>query len=75
MVKQNHLYFIWIIVALVIGSIVTFVITQQVYNQKINTISAEKSNFQIGLSDKEKLLTDKETIIEAKENRSKRKRN
>ena len=57
MVKQNHLYFVWIIVALIISSVITFVVTQQVYNQKINTIESEKGE----------LLADKESVIETKE--------
>ena len=78
MVKSNHLNLVWIVVVLIIGSVVTFLITQQIYNQKINVISnefesernqftSEKSNLQTGLSEKEKLLADKESIIDAKE--------
>ena len=71
MVKSNQMHFVWIIIALVIGSILTFIVTQQIYTNKINLISnqftSEKSSLETRLSEKEKLLADKESLIEEKE--------
>ena len=78
MTKSNHMKFVWIAVALIIGSILTFLVTQQIYSNKINLMSnefesernqyvSEKSNLESGLREKEKLLADKQSLIEERE--------